>query len=249
MSIYILEDNLFQRDYLIKIVHSICENIGLVSVEICETTHPETLIQLCKSATSDKNLYFIDLKIDGDETAGLKAAKKIRKIEPWAIIVFVTSYADLALLSYEYMISAFAYVLKYDNENDYFNKIESCVLAYNDSLNASVPEKYFIYENKFTTVRFPFKDLLYVTSVSPHKLVLRTINKEIYSYGTLKNIQNLDNRIVRCHQSYLINIENVKMIDKSNHQLILENDVVIPISRKTYATVFESWKKYHDSNT
>ncbi|MDT2661135.1 LytTR family DNA-binding domain-containing protein [Enterococcus hulanensis] len=246
MAIYILEDNVFQCGYLLKTISNICDTLGFKSIDIQESSRPERVIQFCNSSSYEKNLYFLDLKIDGDETAGFKVAQKIRSIEPQAMIVFVTSYANLALLSYEYMISAFAYILKYDDEKDYFDKITSCISAYKKSTETNSIDEYFIFENKFTSIRFLFNDLLYVTSVSPHKLVLCTKSKEIYCYGSLKDIQNLNNRIIRCHQSYLINIQNVKKIDKSNRRLILENEIHIPISKKMYATVSESWKKYYD---
>jgi len=49
----------------------------------------------------------------------------------------------------------------------------------------------------------------------------------------------LDDRFIRCHQSYLINVEYIRGIDVDG--FIMIDDIFVPISRKKY---WESKRKY-----
>ena len=55
-------------------------------------------------------IYFLDIEIKNEERKGLEVAQAIRKVDPHGIIVFVTTHSELAPISYQYMVSALAFI-------------------------------------------------------------------------------------------------------------------------------------------
>ncbi len=62
-------------------------------------------------------------------------------------------------------------------------------------------------ENGNATVRVPFREVEYVMTDEPHRLALVTLGANRLFYGTLKEIEIIDERLFRCHQSYIVNTE------------------------------------------
>lgn len=56
------------------------------------------------------DVYFLDIEMP--EIRGLELAKRVRKLQNNAYIVFVTAYAEFALKSYDIEIKTYQYVLK-----------------------------------------------------------------------------------------------------------------------------------------
>lgn len=95
------------------------------------------------------------------------------------------------------------------------------------------------------TLRFSFKpdDLLYIESadnyVKINYLINGKINQEVLR-NTLKRMESMleEFTVIRCHRSYMVNINHVSAIqkDKDGHILILDylEDLRIPVS-KTYS--------------
>ena len=47
----------------------------------------------------------------------------------------------------------------------------------------------------------------------PHRLALVTLDRIVYFYGTLKEIEIMDERLFRCHQSYIVNTKQMSSYD------------------------------------
>lgn len=89
-------------------------------------------------------------------------------------------------------------------------------------------------------------DLLYIEAADNYIIIYYLEHMKLSKYmirNTLKKIEmNLPEAgLVRCHRSYMVNIDNVKFIRKEKEGLIIgfdsPSDVVVPIS-KTYLDVF-----------
>lgn len=243
MGICILEDNIFQNNYLEETIQLLCQQQHYDLGTVFTASHPKTLIDHCQASTESANLYFLDIKIKEKETAGLLVARQIRKLEPQAFIAFVTTYPEFALASYEYMTSAFAYILKTHDEASFQSKITDCLETYAQFLATQEPVDYFVYEDRFTSIKIPYKDLYYITPVSPHKISVRTCSREIYFHGTLKELEAAEPRLTRCHQSFLVNLNNARMIDRSQRLIIFTNDIAVPIARKSMRNVQDTWNE------
>lgn len=94
-------------------------------------------------------------------------------------------------------------------------------------------EKYFILESKKNTLRIAYSDILYVMSDKRKAIIYQPNGKMDSLYCKLDEMeQQLDDRFIRCHQSYLINVQYICGIDVDGFLMI--DDIFIPISQKKY---------------
>ncbi|AXG37941.1 DNA-binding response regulator [Enterococcus gilvus] len=233
MTIFILEDNVYQAKILFEDISKILSEKNLYSKTITiQIFHKSSeLIKAVETTGEHYNLFFLDIKIKKDEVAGFTAGKQIRNLENNSLIFFVTSYANLALASYDYGINAFAYIVKDYSHQKYISQLKKCIASYLKG-STNLTKDSFIYETKYLKVSCPFTELMYITPVSPHKLLIKTSSKDIYAHGSLKDFDGLDRRLIRCHQSFVLNITNIKFVNKSKKEAHLTDGTIIPISRK-----------------
>ncbi|MBK8808766.1 MAG: LytTR family transcriptional regulator [Bacteroidales bacterium] len=139
------------------------------------------------------------------------------------------------------------------------NKIEYLLNSQNSSSTSSIN---FIHDMNKSSAMLPIKDssgvmrisvkaqdLLYFEAADNYVKVCylkgQKINKTLIR-NTLKNIETdlNDKNFIRCHRSFVINFEKVKVIEKGKNglQILLDHqdEIIIPVS-KTY---FESVMKY-----
>jgi len=51
-------------------------------------------------------------------------------------------------------------------------------------------------------------------------------------YGTLKEIEELDERLLRCHQSFVVNTTQISSFDTAERMIVLNSTDRIPVSRR-----------------
>lgn len=181
-------------------------------------------------------LYFLDIDIHGIEKKGFEVAQLIRHYNPYAIIVFITSRSEFATLTYKYQVSALDFVDKDINDEMFKKRIEQNIFYTKSMLleNEDVVD-YFDYNYKGNDLKIPYHDILYIetTGVS-HKLRIIGKNFAKEFYGTMTDIQEKDKHTQRFyspHKSFLVNIGNIREIDRKNLEIVFYEDHRCPISR------------------
>src|SRR5690625_1146160 len=231
MSIFILEDDVIQAQQLKRVVTEICER-HQVPYDFIEVTSRSTdLIEKIPSTTY-LPIYFLDIEIKDEERKGLEVAQEIRKFDPRGIIVFVTTHSEFAPISYQYMVSAFTFIDKALPHEERYNLFEKCLLHYQAINQTELPTDDFIVENAHATIRVPFAEVEYMMTDKPHRLALIATNRTVYFYGTLKEMEGIDERLFRCHQSYLINKLQIYSYDTKIKLIVLICDIQINFSRR-----------------
>lgn len=231
MSIFIFEDDVIQAQHMKRLVEEICERHQLVYDFIEVTSKSECIIEKL-SHTTYVPIYFLDIEIKGEERKGLQVAQSIRKYDTQGIIVFVTTHSEFAPISYQYMVSALTFIDKGLPYEERYRMFEQCLLHYEARNQSEVPADDFIVENMNATVRIPFPSIEYITTDEPHRLALVSKDRIIHFYGTLKEIETLDERLLRCHQSYLVNKMQILAYDTLEKALILKSGKQVPVSRR-----------------
>ena len=231
LSIFILEDDLIQAQHLKVLVEQLCEE-QQIPFDFIETTSKQdeilSKIPRCKYIP----IYFLDIEIKHEERKGLDVAKEIRKVDTQGIIVFVTTHSELAPISYQYMVSAFTFIDKSAPFTHKKQLLEAC-LAHYVQRNGIVPqEDYLLIENAYTTVKVPFPKVEYIMTDEPHRLKLVTMDQFIQFYGSLKEVEQLDKRLVRCHKSYLVNKLQLQALDVKQQHIVLKSGKTVPVSRR-----------------
>lgn len=230
MAIFILEDDVMQAQQLKKQLQETCTRYAIDDT-IYTTSRPQELISWIPTS-SPYALYFLDIEIKGDNRQGLKTAQQIRTLDPTGMIVFITTHAELAPISYEYMVSAFTYIVKQAPLEKRLQQITACIEQYaKNNANPAIPDD-FIVDTAWTTVRLPFSTLQYIMTAEPHRLEAITTQQVVQFYGTLKEVEGIDTRLFRCHQSYVVYVPNIRAIDYKARIIHMQAGVDIPFSRR-----------------
>lgn len=231
MSIFILEDDVIQAQQLKRLVEDICQR-NQIPYDFIEATSKSSEIMEKIPSTTHTPIYFLDIEIKNEERKGLEVAQMIRKYDSQGIIVFITTHTEFAPISYQYMVSAFTFIDKGLAFSERSKLIEECLLHYQATNMTHLPADDFIIENNQATVRVPFRRLEYIMTDKAHRLVLVTLDSLLHFYGTLKEIEGMDDRLVRCHQSYIVNLDQVASYDAAERLLVLHSGKEIPVSRR-----------------
>lgn len=236
LSIFILEDDVLQAQQLKRLLEEICEQHRVPYDFIEVTSKQDEIIEKIPQANYVP-IYFLDIEIRGEERKGLQVAQEIRKYDAQGIIVFVTTHANFAPISYQYMVSALTFIDKALSYEARYKLFEQSLLHYRARNLKAIPTDDFVVENSKATVRVPFDTLEYVMTDGPHRLALVTTNQLVHFYGTLKEIEALDDRLFRCHQSYIVNTTQIASYDVAAKTIVLKSGKHVPVSRRLSRTV------------
>lgn len=250
MHIFILEDDIIQQKRLENIVQTLATKNHITYKQIYTTKRPRDLLKKIDE-TATHRLYFLDIEIKNSEQNGLDVAKCIREKDPYGTIVFTTSYTKLAARTFFYKVAATDFIGKDQPEGFFEKRIEECLLIADDYHKRTLPLSgdTFSFENKYTSFQVPYSDVLYFeTTGTPHKIKLVTTTRTIDFYGRFNSMADSDNRLFRCHQSFVVNLENVVKIDKTNKLVIFKNGSSCFISRRKLKEALNLYQEYHSNN-
>lgn len=241
MSVFIFEDSPIQGE---RIKQLMIEKLAQANTQmkVTTTSRLENILEQL-TFTASLNLYILDIEIKKDKLAGLNAAKAIRALDQQGIIVFLTSHAELAPLSYQYMVSALTFIEK-KNWQVISEALDKVVVHFLSQLDHGTSEEMLLVENEQTIFQLPLKEVIYITTIEAHRLELISTKRYIQFHGSLKEFEQVKKQLVRCHQSYMVNLEHVLCIQQKEKQIELTNGETIPVSRRFYAKIRQQIGEY-----
>ena len=131
-------------------------------------------------------------------------------------------------------------------------------LADMQSFSSNIRDMIPFYDEK-GVLKFSIKkeNLLYLESAENYVSICYLNKGKVSKYllrDTLKKIEEnfSGTEIIRCHRSYMVNFEKVKVIKKDKYGLKLEFDnpsvIDIPVSKTYVNTVMQTFSKYCQTN-
>jgi two-component system response regulator AgrA len=224
LNIYICEDDKLQRQKVTEIIE---EAIMIFDMDMqikLATEDPYQLLDVIENQNKT-SIYFLDVNLQSDIN-GIQLGEKIRKHDPRGFIIFITTHAEMSLLTFTYKVEALDYITK-DERTALKPRVRECLLNINEkyAIAATDVQKSFYVKNKEKTVHMAYENIIFFeTSMKAHKILLHSSNKSIEFYGHMKDITDkLDERFLRCHQSYIINLDFVDSVDKTNRVVNFTN--------------------------
>lgn len=177
------------------------------------------------------DLVFLDIFMD--QILGMDIARKLRSVGYTGKIVFLTSTAEFAVDSYE--VEASGYLLK---PHDY-EKLRSLLNRIIDRTNIGQ----FQVSVRNTIYSIPFAEIVYVESRNNVCILHRSDGSEYTLYKKLSEVeaQLNDNRFLRCHQSYLVNMSYVAKADK---QFELTTGDVVLIRQRSQKEIRKVYQEF-----
>lgn len=243
VKVIICEDNNRQRQFL----HSQITNYATFhepSIEIVlSASDPEEVLTYTTKHRAD--CYFLDIELN-NELDGLDLATEIRKRDPLASIIFVTTYADKLKLTFTYKVAALDFIVK-----DEPKKLSKQVIAALKAAFAKYKQLGSTTEDHIFQIKIGerIKNILlediyfFETATQIHKVELHEKHGYYEFYSKLKELENLDDRFYRCHKSFIINLQHVQEINIKKRTVKMPDNSIIPVS---YRAMGELQKKIQD---
>lgn len=101
-------------------------------------------------------------------------------------------------------------------------------------------DKFLPLKNRQESRQIPFSKIYYI-EVYEKKLYVRLKDREYCQHGTLEQIQQLlPKYFLRCHRSYICNMNFVEKVRVSENELHLEGGIRVPLSR-TYKSAIQNF--------
>lgn len=211
LSFVLCDDNQSIIDRLSRILDSIfLENN--IDAEIKYTANtPEDILNYIKSNIVDVLFLDIDLK---SNTSGIDLAYIIRKFNKDVYIIFTSAHLEYILIAYK--CKTFDFIPKPISKE----RVEETILRLMEDINSEGNTTSFIrIDSKNTIIN---QDSINFIKKEGMKLVFYTDTRVYETYNSFSKISNeLPKNFVRCHKSYIANINKISDI---NNTTILFND-------------------------
>lgn len=159
------------------------------------------------------DVLFLDIDFHSKHN-GIDIAKTIRKNNKDMYIIFLTAHFEFIVSAFE--CKTFDFIQKPFSQSKLENTIVRLFNDFNSS-NAS-----FIKLNN--SRKLINQNLVNYIQKQGMRTIYSTNNGEFDSYGSFTKIENsLPSNFVRCHKSFIVNIENISSVDLNNNTILFNN--------------------------
>lgn len=229
MRLAICDDNDIERELL----HTLLQKYFSETSVRCEFTLYDRGNSLYYDVTEGINYDIIFLDLFMGDSFGMSIAQKLRDFSYKGKIIFCTVSADYALESYN--VFASGYILKPYSLDDIRRTLDRFLPEYQC-------DSYRI-KQKSRIIYIPLNEIMFVESDNTKCILHRTENREYVIYKKLSQIEKElnDPRFLRCHQSYLVNMNYVR---EAGDVFILQNGDEVLIRQKSKKEIQNLFLKY-----
>lgn len=185
-----------------------------------KSTSAEEVLKYVKANKVDVLMLDINLK---STISGLDLAEEIRKCNKNVYIIFTTGHAEYVFLAYK--VKTFDYIQKPVMKD----RLEETIKRLFNDISYT-PKKYIKLNNKNTFIN---QDDIYYIRRDGMKLVFHTKNKTYETYSSFNKIQScLPDNFIRCHKSYVANINMIKNVEISSNTIQFDDKSYCSIGPK-----------------
>ncbi|MBR6771893.1 MAG: response regulator transcription factor [Clostridia bacterium] len=220
LKIAVCDDSAADRKYILNLVSRWASGNSL-SVSLREFPSAESFLFCWEE---DRTFDVLLLDIEMGATDGVELARTLRRDGAELQIIFTTGYSEYILDGYE--VAALHYLLKPVKEEKLFSALDRAlsIMKKND--------RFLTLESSESTARIAFKDIVWL-EVRANYVTVHSVRGETTVKRTLSEIEQLlDERFFRIGRSYIINLNSVLKVTKS--EVYLSSGDTVPLSRGSY---------------
>lgn len=236
LNIAICDDDLKMLNTLEDLINQYCKK-NMAKTEI---SHFESGEAFCNRGNFDQyDILFLDIKMD--ELTGMDVAEKLREVNSHTRLIFVTSYDEYTQELFRYDTSEFIKKLVTEERfNEVFEYVSKKLIRGGEKFYYSVGK---VEKNILK------REILYFESDAHKVVIYKTDQTQEQFYGKLKDtsqyLSELD--FLRVAQSYIVNMDNISKMRKTEIDMIGGN--IVPISRKYRDEVMRTYMKYRNNKS
>lgn len=232
LNFVICDDNLNIMDKLSTMLeniffkHNYDAQVSLASADV-----DKILEHICLNKT---DVVILDINLKTKMT-GLELAEAIRKKNKNIYIIFTTAHLEFAMVAYKF--KTFDYIAKPITQD---RLEETITRLYNDIY--SRPKKFLKIDNKNTII--DEYEINYIKR-DGMKLVFCTDSRDYEVYSSFNKVQSsLPSNFIRCHKSFIANIDKVSNLEPVENKIIFNNNSSCDIGPKFKDNVVEVINNY-----
>ena len=234
LNFIICDDNQNILDKLSNILEDIFTKNSFDAKIIFKSTEAKNVYTFVKSNKVDVLILDINLK---SKMSGLELAQKVREFNKDCYLIFTTGHLEYAMMAYK--VKTFDYLAKPIT----YERLEDTIIRLFDDVHG-LPKKYIKIDNKNTLI--DESEIQYIKR-DGMKLIFHTEERDYEAYSSFNKIQlNLPNNFIRCHKSYVANINNIKNFEPTTNTIYFSDDVSCDIGPKYKSSFMEVMSNYGD---
>ena len=234
LNFIICDDNIHILNKLSKMLESIFIKHNFEANIAFTSTTANEVLDFVNSNKTDVLILDINLK---SNITGLELARKVRETNKNCYIIFTTGHLEYAIVAYK--LKTFDYLPKPITSE----RLEDTIVRLFEDISG-LPKKYIKIDNKNTMV--DENEIQYIKR-DGMKLVFHTTNKDYEVYTSFNKIMDiLPSNFVRCHKSYVANINKIANIEPITNTIFFENNSSCDIAPKYKNNLMEVIKNDGD---
>ncbi len=180
----------------------------------------------------EKDYKVLILDIEMGSMNGMELAKKLRDTDCEIPILFVTGYSEYMQFGYD--VTALHYLMKPVNKEKFFSVLDRLPAEHKGT------EK-LLFQIDEGNISLPLGEIWYVEA-DRHRCALHTQDTVLLLKESISSVEKRltgYETIIKCHRSYLINIQHVSVVLKE--ELVLDNREKVPLSRNLRKAVNDAF--------
>lgn len=240
MNLVIFEDN----NYLARKIEAyILKHFGDFISKIFVSDRLLDVIEVANQ-TTNHSIYLLDILIyEKDE--GLQAAREIRRINPDNSIIFMTQFPEKILFNTESKLNAINFIIK--RPHTFLSELKYTL---QHIILCETSDTLLVYCDSYSEIRITIRDIFYIETI-PKSHKIRIVHaRGCFELRLSLNeiVKHLNNRFIRCHNSYIVNIDKIETINHKNKMLCLSNGCICYYSYAKGKRLLKIFKGVKDDN-
>lgn len=199
LNFVLCDDNSNILSKLEKVLENIFLKHDFQAKILFASTEPTEILHFTKNNSVDVLILDINLK---HNISGLELAQEVRSFNKNLYIIFTTAHLEYMMLAYK--VKTFDYLVKPIS----YEKLEDTIIRLFNDISAS-SNKYLNINGKIFINQ---KNILYIKK-DGMKVIICTPSKNYSAYSSFNKLEHcLSDSFVRCHKSYIVNLNNISDI-------------------------------------
>lgn len=230
LNFVVCDDNLNILDKISKMLENIFLKYNYDAKVCYKSDDFDDILNYVDANKTD--VLVLDINLKHGKT-GLQIAETVRKKNKDAYFIFTTAHLEYAMMAYKF--KTFDYIAKPLTPE----RLEETIVRLFEDVNG-LPKRYIKIDNKNTIVD---ENEVYYIKRDAMKVIFHTPSRDYETYSSFnKLMESLPKNFVRCHKSFMVNINNVVNLDPVENRLYFQDNDFCDIGPKFKKELLEVFK-------
>ncbi|NLO46896.1 MAG: response regulator transcription factor [Clostridiales bacterium] len=232
LTIAICDDSPIQLESVHRMIKDLMVRENAEHSILCYS-EAERLLDYLSATDGMADIVFLDIKLPNQ--SGIEIAKTVNMLYPRIKIIFMTAHITYARDIFD--ASPTYFLLKPLSQQKLEAALEAAISAVNNEIDRtiSISSKGQLYKLRLNLIEYAMSSGRIVTFFEEgRKIVIYTKMDDV--------VPKMGASFLRCHQSYLVNMDRIMSFDKLS--LVLYSGVTIPVSKNRHTQAKATYLKY-----